>query len=80
MKKGYIEAIEENTVLVIFTDNTKIVYPIDIFPLEVKVDMEVIFAANKLIEVRPASAQLKKEIQEITQNLFVPFTSRKKTK
>ncbi|MFA6627448.1 MAG: hypothetical protein WCQ80_00460 [Bacilli bacterium] len=78
MKKGFVEMIENNSVIVIYDDRTKDVFPMDVFPENVKIDMQVTVENGQIIELLPPSDALKKEIDELTSKLFVSFKDRKK--
>ena len=78
MKKGFIEMIEHASVVIIYDDRSKDVFPIDLFPQDVKIDMQVCVENGRILEVLPPSEELKKEIDELTSKLFVSFKDRKK--
>ncbi len=78
MKKGFIESIENNVVLVIFSDHTKAFYPIEYFNTKVEVDMEVVFDYEKLVSIKKPNPKLKKQIQKLEKELFTPFKNKKR--
>ncbi|MDD4211839.1 MAG: hypothetical protein PHY42_00350 [Bacilli bacterium] len=78
MKKGFIEMIENRSVIIIYDDRSKDVFPIDLFPQDVKIDMRVCVENGRILDVLPPSKELKKEIDELTSKLFVSFKDRKK--
>lgn len=78
MKKGFIEMIEYGTVTVLYPDGAKDFLPIDIFPENVHIDMEVTMEAGKLLKIEEPSEELKQEINTLTKKLFVSFKDRKK--
>lgn len=76
--KGFIERIEEENVYVVFEDETK-VFHLSQFPSNVTIDMEVELLNGK-IKVYPPDENISREIEKITDKIFVSFKDRIKKK
>lgn len=74
MKEGFIERIEGNNVYVVFDDEVKVFSKED-FPDDIALDMRIVIKKGKMTIKKP-SQKLKKEIDEITDELFVPFSKK----
>lgn len=77
MKKGFIERIEDDNVYIIYEDKTMELFKLDKFKQPIKIDM-VVEVDGENINVFPPSEETKREINKITNKIFVSFKDRKK--
>lgn len=72
MKKGFIEQILDDKVLIIYEDGSKETIDIHLLPRDIKIDMQV-EKTEEGYKITKKDEILEEEIKEVTEKLFKPF-------